>query len=379
MIGAALRRTLITAAGVVVAVLVAFAVSSIAIRVAGADPFAAIAAMFDFGVRPIDQVDGFTFWINRSVALFIAGLAVAVGFRMNLFNIGVEGQYRMAALVSAFVGGQVLLPAPIHLTLIIVVAMAAGGLYALVPALLKVYRGVNEVISTIMLNFVAIGLAAYLVRGPFSGRREAGRLATATPELPPSGRFPDANFLITMFGLPAPRGAGLYGFIGVALLAGLVIWLLLERTRFGFEVKASGLNSDAAVAAGVDPRRMVISAMVLSGMVAGLIGLPEIMGRNHNYGTSFTAGLGFLGIAVALLGRNKPVGIALAALLFGFLDRAGTPLQFDGIPPAVVEIIQGTIVLMVVIVNEVTRRIVLRWEERRAAGRLGEVPAGAAA
>ncbi|RBQ16609.1 ABC transporter permease [Spongiactinospora rosea] len=377
--GAALRRTLLTAAGVAVAVLVAFAVSSIAITAAGADPFAALAAMFDFGARPIDQVDGVTFWINRSVALFIAGLAVAVGFRMNLFNIGVEGQYRMAALVSAFVGGQVLLPAPIHLTLIIVVAMAAGGLYALVPALLKVYRGVNEVISTIMLNFVAIGLAAYLVRGPFSGEREAGQLATATPELPPSGHFPDANFLITMFGLPAPRGAGLYGFIGVALLAGLLIWLLLERTRFGFEVKASGLNSDAAVASGVDPRRMVISAMVLSGMVAGLIGLPEIMGRNHNYGTSFTAGLGFLGIAVALLGRNKPVGIALAALLFGFLDRAGTPLQFDGIPPAVVEIIQGTIVLMVVIVNEVTRRIVLRWEERRAAARPGEVPAGAAA
>ncbi|MDF5751305.1 ABC transporter permease [Spongiactinospora sp. TRM90649] len=383
MKAAVLQRVLLTAAGVVVAVLVAIGISSVAIAVAGADPTTALTAMFDFGTRPTDVADGVAFWLNRSVALFIAGLAVAIGFRMNLFNIGVEGQYRMAALVSAFVGGQLMLPAPIHLTVIIVVAMVVGGLYALIPALLKVYRGVNEVISTIMLNFVAVGVAAYLVRGPFGGERVEGQLIASTSELPQSAWFPDANFLLTLLGLPAPRGGGLYGFILIAALLGVLVWLILERTRFGFDVKASGLNGGAALAAGIDPRRMVISAMVLSGAVAGLIGLPEMLGRSHAYGTSgFTAGLGFLGIAVALLGRNRPVGIALAALLFGFLDRAATPMQFADIPPSVIAIIQGMIVLMVVIVNEVTRRIALRWEERRAAGRLAETPSapeGAAA
>jgi ABC-type uncharacterized transport system permease subunit len=214
-------------------------------------------------------------------------------------------------------------------------------------------------------------MAAYLVRGPFSGERAEGQLTTSTPELPESAWFPNGNFLFEMLGLPVPRGAGLWGFLFVAILVGVVVWVVLERTRFGFEVKASGLNGPAALASGIDPKRMIIAAMVLSGAIAGLIGLPEILGRTHNYGTGFTSGLGFLGIAVALLGRNKPVGIALAALLFGFLDRAAGPLQFADIPPSVVVIIQGSIVLMVVIANEVTSRMALRREEHRAARALG--------
>ncbi|GAA5043371.1 simple sugar transport system permease protein [Thermocatellispora tengchongensis] len=377
---AGLQRAGLTALGAVAAVLFAFAVSSIAIVAAGASPITALQAMFDFGDVTNAVVNNITTILNRATPLFIAGLAVAIGFRMNLFNIGVEGQYRIAALVAAFVGGQLALPAPLHLTVIIVVAMVAGGLYALIPALLKVYRGVNEVIATIMLNFIAISMAAYLVRGPFAGEREEGVLTTSTPPIPESGMFPNVNWLFTMFGLPAPRGAGLWGFLIVAAVVGVVIWVVLERTRFGFEVKASGLNGTAALASGVNPRTMIISAMVLSGAVAGLIGLPEILGRTGSYGTSFTPGLGFLGIAVALLGRNKPGGIALAALLFGFLDRATTPLQFADIPPSVVSIIQGAIVLMVVIANEVTRRFALRQEERRAAGHASApAPAGASA
>ncbi|GLW05483.1 ABC transporter permease [Microtetraspora sp. NBRC 13810] len=376
MRSAALQRAALTLAGAVVAVLLAFVVSSAAIVIAGGSPVTALQAMFDFGETTVAVVNAVTQMLNRATPLFIAGLAVAIGFRMNLFNIGVEGQYRIAAIVAAFVGGQLALPAPIHLTVIILVAMVTGGLYALVPAMLKVYRGVNEVISTIMLNFIALSMAAYLVRGPFAGGQEEG-LTTSTPPLPPSGQFPNANFLFQMFGLPAPRGTGLWGFLLVAVLVGVVIWVLLERTRFGFEIRASGLNGPAALASGVNPRQMVISAMVLSGAVAGLIGLPEILGRTYSYGTGFTPQLGFLGIAVALLGRNKPLGIALAALLFAFLDRAATPLQFADIPPSVVSIIQGAIVLMVVIAGEVTRRIALRQEERRAAaGAAAPAPAG---
>ncbi|MFI6320627.1 ABC transporter permease [Nonomuraea sp. NPDC050556] len=366
-----LYRALLTVAGAVVAIVLAIAICSVAIIVAGADPIAAFGAFFDFGDTPRQLAQGITTVLNRAVPLFIAGLAVAVGFRMNLFNIGVEGQYRLAAVVAAYVGSTFSLPGFLQITVIIVVAAAVGGFYALIPAVMKVGRGVNEVIATIMLNYIAINLAAFLVRGPFQGERAKGQLTISTPQIPESGWMPNLNFVFEWFGLPAPRGGGLWGFLLVAILLGVGLWVLLERTRFGFNVKASGLNATAAVASGVNSKKMIIAAMVLSGAIAGLIGLPEILGDKHAYGSNFTPGLGFLGIAVALLGRNKPVGIAIAALLFGFLDKAQGPLQFADVPPSVITIMQGTIVLLVVVANEVTSRMALRQEERRAARQLG--------
>lgn len=349
------------------ALVIAFIVSSFFLVLADVNPFDAFSSMWSYGTRS----DSLISMVNRATPLYISALAVGIGFQMGLFNIGVEGQYRIAAICAAYVGSLFVAPAPIQIAVIIIVAAIVGGLYALIPAVMKVTRGVNEVISTIMLNYVAINLAAFLVRGPFAGERREGQLTTSTPLLPESAWFPDMNFLIEMFGLPAPRGSGLWGFLIVAVLLGVGMWLVLERTRFGFEIKASGLNPPAALASGVDPKRMVISAMILSGAVAGLIGLPEILGDRHAFGSNFTPGLGFLGIAVALLGRNKPAGIAVAALLFGFLDRAQGPLQFADVPPSVITIMQGTIVLLVVIANEITSRIALRREERRAAQALG--------
>ncbi|MFG6193078.1 ABC transporter permease [Nonomuraea sp. JJY05] len=369
---AGLNRALLTVAGAVVAIVLAIAISSVAIVAAGASPLDAFAAFFDFGATPRAVSNGIATFLNRAVPLFIAGLAVAVGFRMNLFNIGVEGQYRLAAIVAAYVGSTFEAPAPIQIAVIIVVAAAVGGLYALIPAVMKVTRGVNEVIATIMLNYIAINIASYLVRGPFAGQRAAGQLTTTTPQLPESAMFPNLNFLFDGFGLlPPTRGGGLWGFLLVAIVLGVVIWVVLERTRFGFNVKASGLNGPAALASGVNPKKMVIAAMVLSGAIAGLIGLPEILGDKGAFNSNFTAGLGFLGIAVALLGRNKPVGIAVAALLFAFLDRAQGALQIANVPPSVITIIQGVIVLLVVVANEVTNRLALRLEERRAAQELG--------
>lgn len=368
---AGLYRALLTVAGAIAAIILAILISSVAIIAAGASPEAAFAAFFDFGETERAVVNGITTMLNRAVPLYIAGLAVAVGFRMNLFNIGVEGQYRIAAVCAAYVGSTFVAPAWIQIPVIIVVAMVVGGFYALIPAVMKVTRGVNEVISTIMLNYIAINLAAFLVRGPFTGERAKGVLTTNTATLPESAWFPNLNVLFEMFGLPAPRGGGLWGFLLVAVLLGIGLWVLLERTRFGFEVKASGLNASAALASGVSPKKMVISAMVLSGAIAGLIGMPEILGDKHSFGSNFTPGLGFLGIAVALLGRNQPGGIAIAALLFGFLDHAQGPLQFANVPPSVIMIMQGTIVLLVVIANEITSRIALRREERRAAQQLG--------
>ncbi|MEU4572018.1 MULTISPECIES: ABC transporter permease [Nonomuraea] len=372
---AGLYRALLTVAGAIIAILVAIGISSVAIVAAGANPGDALAAFFDFGARESSVSNSIARMLNRAVPLFLAGLAVAVGFRMNLFNIGVEGQYRIAAVCAAYVGSTFVAPAPIQITVIIVVAAAVGGFYALIPAVMKVTRGVNEVISTIMLNYIAINLAAFLVRGPFAGERAKGQLTTTTPVLPESAWFPNMNWLLEAVGLPAPRGGGVWGFLLVAVVVGVALWVVLERTKFGFDVKASGLNPTAAFASGIGPKRMVISAMVLSGGIAGLIGLPEILGDQHAFGTNFTPGLGYLGIAVALLGRNSPWGIAVAALLFAFLDRAQGPLQFAEVPPSVITIMQGTIVLLVVIANEITSRIALRREERRAARELGKVSA----
>ena len=361
----AVRRVGLSLLGPVLAVLVALVISAVVIALIGEDPLAAFQVMTDLGDSPSQQVQSIVVILNRAVPLFLAGLAVAVAFRMGLFNIGVEGQYRMATILAAAVGAAVALPGPLHVLLIVVVAMVVGALWAGIVGVLKVTRGVSEVISSIMLNFIALGLASFLLTGPLRGSPPGASIVTTT-EIPESGRVPSLNGLLTALGLAAPR-SGLYGFLLVAVVVGVVVAVLLQRTRFGFDLRATGLSPSAATASGVDARGMAVKTMLISGGIAGLIGLPDLLGSQYDYGTEFTAGLGFLGIAVALLGRSTPIGIALAALLFAFLDRAALPLQFADIPSSVVTIIQGTIVLAVVIANVIARRLALRSAERAGA------------
>jgi ABC-type uncharacterized transport system permease subunit len=359
-----LRRVGLSLFAPVLAIVVALVISALVMAALQVDPFRVYAVMLDFGETPSQQVTQIVVVLNRAIPLFLAGLAVAVAFRMGLFNIGVEGQYRLATILSAAAGAAVALPAPLHVLFIIVVAMLVGAFWAGIVAVLKVTRGVSEVISSIMLNFVALGLASYLLTGPLRGPGE-GQIVQTT-EIPESGWLPGLNGLLSAIGLANPPRQ-LYGFLPIAIVAGVVIAVLVTRTRFGFDLRASGLSPSAATASGVDARAMVFKAMLLSGGIAGLIGLPDLFGSTHAYTTNFTAGLGFLGIAVALLGRNRPLGIAFAALLFGFLDRSQVPLQIEQFPSSVVTIIQGTIVLAVVVANEVARRIARRAAERGTA------------
>ena len=347
------------------AITVALVISAIVIALIGENPLDAFRVMTDLGDTPAQQVQSIVVILNRFVPLFLAGLAVSVAFRMGLFNIGVEGQYRLATILAAAVGAAVVLPGPLHLLLIVVVAVAVGALWAGIVGVLKVTRGVSEVISSIMLNFIALGLASYLLTGPLRGSEEGASVVTTTP-IAESGWFPDLNGLLTGLGLAEPR-SDLYGFLVVAVIVGVLVAVLIKRTRFGFDLRATGMSPSAATASGVDARSMVVKTMLLSGAIAGLVGLPDLLGDTHQFGTEFTAGLGFLGIAVSLLGRNSPLGIAFAALLFAFLDRAALPLQFADIPSSVVTIIQGTIVLAVVIANEIARRLALRSAERAGA------------
>jgi ABC-type uncharacterized transport system permease subunit len=356
------------------AVLIAVLISAVVMALLGVDPLQVLSVMVDLGDTPSQQVTAIVAILNRAMPLFLSGLAVAVGFRMGLFNIGVEGQYRMATIMAAAVGAAVALPAPLHILLIIVVAMAVGAIWAGIVAVLKVTRGVSEVISSIMLNTIALGLASYLLTGPFRGSPE-GASIVSTAEIPESGRLGGLNSVLGALGLANPPRQ-LYGFLVIAVLVGIVMWVLLQRTRFGFDLRATGLSPSAASASGVDARRMVVKTMLLSGAVAGLIGLPDLLGRTFEYNSDFTSGLGFLGIAVALLGRNNPGGIALAAVLYAFLDRAAVPLQAAQLPSSVVTIIQGTIVLAVVVANEVARRLSRRAAERASRQSSGASPGG---
>jgi ABC-type uncharacterized transport system permease subunit len=354
------------------AVLIAVVISAVVMGLLGVSPVQVLEVMVDLGDTPSQQITAVVAILNRALPLFLAGLAVAIGFRMSLFNIGVEGQYRMATIMAATVGAAVVLPAPLHIALIVVVAMAVGAIWAGIVAVLKVTRGVSEVISSIMLNFIALGLASYLLTGPFRGSPE-GASIVSTAQIPESGRLGGLNGVLDVLGLANPPRQ-LYGFLILAVVVGVVVWVLLQRTRFGFDLRATGLSPSAAGASGIDARRMVVKTMVLSGAVAGLVGLPDLLGRTYEYSSDFTSGLGFLGIAVALLGRNNPGGIALAAILYAFLDRASVPLQSASLPSSVVTIIQGTIVLAVVVANEIAGRITRRAAERASRQSSGPPP-----
>jgi len=298
--------------------------------------------------------------LNQTGILYLAGIACAIGFRMNLFNIGVEGQYRIGAFAAAVVAGEAWLPGYANTVLAIVVAMVAGALWAGIAGLLRVTRGVSEVISTIMLNAIAGLLVGYLI----------AKVGVSTGNSIATKNMPEESWVssITIF---EDSPTKLYGLILLAVVAGIGFQVLLNRTSFGFNLRATGISESAAVASGVDVKRMVVISMLLSGAVAGLIGMPVLFGQAHNYGTSFQLGLGFTGIAVALLGRNNPVGIAFGALIFAYLsEQAGLLNILVGVSPEIVAVTQGIIVLAVVIAYEVVRRYKVRLEQATAAAQL---------
>ena len=354
-----LRRVVLALAAPLAAALVALLVTSLVLLASGSDPLEVYRTMLDSGT----QTRSLLITVNNAVPLYLAGVAVAIGFRTGLFNIGVEGQYQLAALLAAAVGAAVHLPAVLHVALVLLVAMAVGAAWAGVAGVLKTARGVSEVISTIMLNVIAAGIAAYLLSEHLQQRVE-GSNNSSTPPLPGSAHFPTLDPLLRALGVEVPRGTRLGGFVVVAVLVGIAYWVVISRSRFGFELRATGLNPAAAMAGGVDAKRTVLLTMLVSGALAGLVGMPQLLGSSFSYGLDFTAGLGLTGIGVALLGRNSPVGIALAALLFAFLERSSSSLQFIDVPRQIYVIMQGSIVLSVVVAYEAVRRIGVAQAER---------------
>lgn len=344
------KRFLYVLAAPLAAVVLAIIISSIVLIIAGSNPLTAYQNMWTFGTRLETLIET----LNRGTPLYLSAIAVAIGFRMNLFNIGIEGQYFLAAIVAAKVGADINLPPILHVTVIILTAMAVGAFWSGLAGFLKVTRNVHEVISTIMLNAIAkAGIVSYLLG--LWDVPDAG-YDTALKEIPESGWMPSLNGVVELFTREIKR-VDLWSFILIAIAVGVAYHVLINRTRIGFDLRASGENATAAEVSGTDPKRMIVTAMVMGGAVAGLVGLPELLGDSHAYTLRFTPQLGFAGIAVALLGRNHAVGIAVGAFIFAWLDRASGILEVQGdAPREIVQIMQGVIILSAVVAYAIVER-----------------------
>jgi ABC-type uncharacterized transport system permease subunit len=337
------------------AVLTGLLIGAIAIAASGESVFKAYGALFggSFG-SPQDIITGiqtyfatgnnkellraiypFTESLVTATPYIFASLAVAVGFRCGLFNIGAEGQVLMGALSSAFVGYSISgLPAYIHLPLALLAGIVGGGIWGLIPGYLKARFGAHEVVNTIMMNWIAFKLSDWLLNGPMkaTGYRPVTPNIAVTAELP---RF-----------FPEPLRFN-WGFV-LALLAAWFVYWFLFKTTLGFEIRSVGANPDAAKYAGMNVTRNFVLVMALSGALAGLAGSAQVLGVDHWVGQGFSAGYGFDSIALALLGKSHPLGVVLAALLFGFLRSGATRMQsLAGIPIDIISIIQGLIVIFV--------------------------------
>ena len=337
-------------------------ISSLAVIASKKSPMDAFKTMWEFGTTAGSLMEV----VNTATPYYIAAIAIAVTFRAGLFNIGVEGQLRLGALFSCYIGAMFVLPPVLHVAAVFIVAMTFGGLWAAIAAYLKVKRGVNEVISTIMLNSLAGGLSAYLLSKHFA-LVEEGSNDLKTKILPESAQFPDLVPLLNKLGVEDQPGGRVYGMLFVAVALGLIFWFVVNRTRFGFELRASGLNPIAARVSGVNSKKMTFIALVISGAIAGLSGLPQVLGNTHSYTLGFQGGIGFTAIAVALLGRNSAVGMAFSALLFGFLEESSRSLQFIGIAPETYAILQGSILLSSVVSYEIMRRYKLNLQSKELA------------
>lgn len=320
----------------------AFFVAGLVIAILGENPFKAMALLV-YGSLGYGEAIGFTLYYATNFVF--TGLAVAVAFHAGLFNIGGEGQAYLgglgAGLVCLALGGA--LPGLVVVPLAILAAMAFGAAWAYIPGYLQAKRGSHIVITTIMFNFIAAALMTYLMVNIFI---KPGQQSPESREFAPSAWMPFLHELLTPLGFNAAKSPANLS-LCLAIAAAFGIWALLWRTRWGYALRVVGFNETAAVYGGIAPARVVIAAMALSGALAGLVGVNEILGVQHRLMLNFTGGYGYVGIAVALMGRNHPVGICLAALLFGALYQGGAELSFDmpRLTKEVVVVIQGLIIL----------------------------------
>ena len=321
---------------------VALAVCAVVVRIVGQDPAQVLALLVKgaFGSRT-----GIGYTLYYATTFIFTGLAVAVAFHGGLFNIGAEGQAMMgglgAGLVALAIGDQA--GAWIVLPAMAVAAVLFGAAWAAVPAVLQAWRGSHVVITTIMFNFLAAALMGWLLVNPL---KEPGNMAPESRSFAASAHLPAMHEALAWIGIEWPRSP-LNLALPLALLAAVGVWAWLWRSRPGYAVRATGFAPEAARYAGIRPRTQILAAMLLSGALAGMVGINEIAGVHHRLLPDFVAGAGFAGIAVSLIGRSHPLGIVIASVLFGALYQGGAELSFEipGFSREMVFTLQGLIVL----------------------------------
>ncbi len=319
----------------------AFVVSGLIVLLLGENPIAALNILL-YGAFGYEEALGYTLYYTTN--FIFTGLAVAVAFHCGLFNIGGEGQAYLGGLGVGLVGLYLgWLPFALVLPLAIVAAAAFGGFWAFVPGWLQARRGSHVVITTIMFNFLAAALMTWLLVNVLI---RPGQQSPESATFPPSAWLPQMHEVLGAIGIEIARSPLNLSFL-FALLCCLLVWLYVWQTRWGYALRVVGQNEAAAIYGGISPARQIIVAMTISGALAGLLGLNEIMGSQHRLILGFTGGFGFVGIAVALMGRNHPFGIVFAALLFGALYQGGSELSFDmpTISRDLVVVIQGLVIL----------------------------------
>ena len=347
----------------VAALVIALLLGSFIILAYGESPAVVYGAIlrFSFGSK-----DGFGYVISIATPLIFSALAVAVCFKGGMFNIGVEGQYLVGMVVAAWAALKLdFLPGPLLMWVTILFGMLGAVAFALVPAVLKVKTGAHEVVTTIMMNGIAISLVAWAINGPlhFTQKLGAFNINLRTDPFNANARIPDLGH---RFGVP--ESAHLSWLFPMALVTAAIVWFVLKRMRLGYEARAVGASAGSAQAGGISIGSVQIRLFILSGALAGLVGMQQLLADKGYLPVQYEAALGFTGIAVAFLGQNSPLGIVLAAILWGVLARGETAVQIDtNVPREFVIILQGILIISVVVTYQLAQRRLLARQLRKAA------------
>ncbi|MET0596835.1 MAG: ABC transporter permease [Mesorhizobium sp.] len=321
---------------------VAFVVAGLVVLLVGENPLRAAVILVEGAFGSGQNIAYTLFYATNFI---FTGLAVAVAFHAGLFNIGGEGQAYIAGLGVALVclSLDAIFPWWLTFPVAILGAAAVGALWAFLPAYLQAKRGSHIVITTIMFNFIAASVMVYMLVDVL---KPAGSMAPETRTLLPGAQLPKLNWLLEAFGLSV-RSAPLNISFLLALVMAVLVWALIWRTRLGYEMRTYGFSPKAARYAGISESRIIVITMMISGALAGMMALNPIMGDQHRVALDFVSGAGFVGIAVALMGRSHPAGIVPAAILFGVLYQGGAELAFEmpAISRDMIVIIQGLVIL----------------------------------
>ena len=337
-----------------VSVVAALLVAGLVVIGIGENPLEATALLLR---GALGSAEGIGFTLYYATNFIFTGLAVAVAFHAGLFNIGGEGQATVAGIAMAIACFALpTLPGFLAAPFAILGAAAGGAFWAFIPGWLQAKRGSHVVITTIMLNFVAATLIVYLLREVIG---KPGSMQPETPDFPAGAILTPMHQLLAPLGLKLPS-TPLNSAFFLALMALAAVWLLIWRTRLGYAIRTVGANPRAAAYAGISPAAVTMVAMAISGALAGGLAVNEALGVQHRLVLDFTAGYGFVGIAVALMGRGHPVGVGLAALLFGVLYQGGAELSFDKptITRDMVVVIGGVLILFAGALDGLFRKLV---------------------